>query len=503
VTESATPARAEAEPPRAETDPATFAPATAPGSAEPPPALGATRTETDSMGAIEVPGEHYWGAQTQRSLHYFAIGEDRMPERVVKAFGTLKRAAAEVNADLGVLAADKLELIVRAADEVAAGRLMAEFPLRVWQTGSGTQSNMNANEVIAGRANELATGHRGGKRPIHPNDDVNRSQSSNDTFPTALHIAVAMALVEDLLPSVRALREALDEKRAEFADIVKIGRTHLQDAVPLTLGQEFSGYVAQLDGDLARIEAALPALYEVALGGTAVGTGLNSHPAFGERVAARIAALTGQPFVTAPNKFAALAGQEPEVAASGALRTLATSLMKIANDIRWLGSGPRAGLGELRLPENEPGSSIMPGKVNPTQSEMLTMVCVQVLGYDAAIGVSGAMGNFELNVFKPVIAHDLLHGIDLLTDGCRSFREHCVEGLEADRARIDEHVTNSLMLVTALTPRIGYDKAAEIAKKAHHEGTTLRAAALSLGYVTEAEFESLIRPEAMTRPSDT
>jgi fumarate hydratase class II len=460
-----------------------------------------TRIESDSMGPLEVPGDHYWGAQTQRSLHFFAIGDDTMPVGIIRAFAILKRAAAEVNTGLGLLPPEKRDLIVRAATEVSEGRLDAEFPLRVWQTGSGTQSNMNVNEVLAGRANELATGQRGGKAPIHPNDDVNRSQSSNDTFPTALHVAAAMGLVGDLLPSVRALRDALDAKRAEFDGIVKIGRTHLQDAVPLTLGQEFSGYVAQLDGDIARIEAALPSLYEIALGGTAVGTGLNAHPAFAERVARRIAELTGLPFVTAPNKFAALAGQEATVAASGVLRTLATSLMKVANDIRWLGSGPRAGIGELRLPENEPGSSIMPGKVNPTQSEMLTMVCVQVMGYDTAIGFAGSMGNFELNVFKPVIALDLLHGIELLSDACRSFREHCVEGLEANRERIDEHVTNSLMLVTALTPRIGYDKAAEIAKLAHHEGTTLRAASLALGYLSESEFDQLIRPEAMTRPS--
>ena len=460
-----------------------------------------TRTESDSMGQIEVPAEHYWGAQTQRSLHHFAISRDTMPRRVIQAFGVLKRAAADVNTDLGLLPADKRDLIVTVASEIAGGGLLEEFPLRVWQTGSGTQSNMNVNEVIAGRANELATGARGGKKPVHPNDDVNRSQSSNDTFPTALHMAVATALVEDLLPSVRALRDALDAKRAEFDGIVKIGRTHLQDAVPLTLGQEFSGYVAQLDGGLARIESALPGLYEIALGGTAVGTGINSHPEFAERVARRIAELTGLPFVSAPNKFQALAGQEATVFASGALRTLATSLMKIANDVRWLGSGPRAGLGELRLPENEPGSSIMPGKVNPTQSEALTMVCVQVMAYDVAVGIAGSQGNFELNVFKPIIAHDLLHGIELLADACRSFREFCIEGLEADRARIDEHVANSLMLVTALTPRIGYDKSAEIAKKAHHEGTTLRAAALALGYLDEAEFDTLMRPEAMTRPS--
>jgi len=460
-----------------------------------------TRRETDSMGAIEVPADHYWAAQTQRSLHNFAIGRDTMPVRIIRAFGLLKLAAANVNAELGLLTPEQHELIAAAAAEVADGRLAGEFPLRVWQTGSGTQTNMNVNEVIAGRANEVARGARGGKEPIHPNDHVNRSQSSNDTFPTALHMAVAMAIDEDLLPSVRALRDALDAKRAEFDGIVKIGRTHLQDAVPLTLGQEFSGYVAQLDGDVARIEATLPGLYELALGGTAVGTGLNSHPRFADEVAARIAELTRLPFVSAPNKFAALAGQEATVFTSGALKTLATSLMKIANDIRWLGSGPRAGLGELRLPENEPGSSIMPGKVNPTQSEALTMVCVQVMGYDAAIGIAGSQGNFELNVFKPVIAQDLLHAIELLTDACRSFREHCVEGLQADRERIDEHVSNSLMLVTALTPRIGYDKAAEIAKKAHKEGTTLRVAALALGYLDGAEFDALMQPEAMTRPS--
>jgi len=453
------------------------------------------------MGAIEVPADHYWGAQTERSLHHFAISGNTMPIEIVRAFGILKRAAAEVNADLGLLAPDKRDLIVRVADEIVAGQLAGEFPLRVWQTGSGTQSNMNVNEVIAGRANELATGARGGKQPIHPNDDVNRSQSSNDTFPTALHMAVAMALTERLVPSVRALRDALDTKVAEFGDIVKIGRTHLQDAVPLTLGQEFSGYVAQLDGDLRRLDATLPGLYEIALGGTAVGTGLNSHPEFAERVARRIAELTGLPFVSAPNKFAALAGQEATVFASAALKTLATSLMKIATDVRWLGSGPRAGLGELVLPENEPGSSIMPGKVNPTQSEMLTMVSVQVLGYDAAIGIAGSQGNFELNVFKPVIAYDLLHSIELLADGCRSFREFCIEGLTADRERIAEHVGQSLMLVTALTPRIGYDKAAAIAKQAHHEGTTLREAALSLGYLSGEDFDAAMDPAAMTRPS--
>jgi fumarate hydratase class II len=453
------------------------------------------------MGAIDVPADHYWAAQTQRSLHHFAIGRDVMPPAIIWAFGVLKTAAAEVNNELGLLPGEKRRLIVDAAREVADGALAGEFPLRVWQTGSGTQSNMNVNEVIAGRANEVATGRRGGKQPIHPNDDVNMSQSSNDTFPTALHMAATMAITARLIPAVRGLRDALDAKRAEFDDVVKIGRTHLQDAVPLTLGQEFSGYVAQLDGDLERLEQVLGGLRQIALGGTAVGTGLNAHPDFAERVAARIAQLSGLPFTSAPNKFQALAGQEATVFASGALKTLATSLMKIANDIRWLGSGPRAGIGELRLPENEPGSSIMPGKVNPTQSEAMTMVCVQVLGYDAAIGFAGSQGNFELNVFKPVIAHDLLHGIELLADACRSFREHCVEGLQADRERIDEHVRNSLMLVTALTPRIGYDKAAEIAKKAHKEGTTLRAAALALGYLDEAEFDALLQPEAMTRPS--
>jgi fumarate hydratase, class II len=452
------------------------------------------------MGSIDVPAEHYWGAQTERSLHHFDIGGNVMPTELIAAFAILKRAGAEVNADLGLLPGDKRDLIVRVADEIAAGKLAAEFPLRVWQTGSGTQTNMNVNEVIAGRANELATGARGGKAPIHPNDDVNRSQSSNDTFPTALNIAAALALVDRLIPSVRALRDALSAKASSFEGIVKIGRTHLQDAVPLTLGQEFSGYVAQLDGDLARIEATLPGLYELALGGTAVGTGLNSHPEFGDRAAHRIAELTGRPFVTAPNKFAALAGQEATVFASSGLRVLATSLMKIANDIRWLGSGPRAGLGELRLPENEPGSSIMPGKVNPTQAEMLTMVCVQVMGYDTAIGIAGSQGNFELNVYKPIIAFDLLHGIELLADGCRSFREFCIEGLEPNLAQIDANVRRSLMLVTALTPEIGYDKAGEIAKKAHHDGTTLREAALALGYLSESRFDELMRPESMTSP---
>ena len=469
-----------------------------PGSAPPIPAA---RVETDSMGPIEVPADHYWGAQTQRSLHFFAIGADTMPRPLIRAFGVLKRAAANVNHELGLLPADRHDLIVRAADEVADGTLTAEFPLRVWQTGSGTQSNMNVNEVIAGRANELAGNPRGGKKPVHPNDDVNMSQSSNDTFPTALHVAVATEISERLIPSVRGLRDALDVKARAWMSIVKIGRTHLQDAVPLTLGQEFSGYVAQLDGDLERLEAVLPGLRQIALGGTAVGTGLNAHPEFAERVAVRISDLTGQPFTSAPNKFAALAGQEATVFASGAIRTLATSLMKIANDIRWLGSGPRAGLGELHLPENEPGSSIMPGKVNPTQSEMLTMVATQVFGYDTAITFAGSQGNFELNVFKPLIAYDLLHGIELLTDGCRSFREFCVEGLSADEGRIADHVASSLMLVTALAPHIGYDRAAAIAKTAHHDGSSLRAAALASGFVTGDEFDAWVRPEEMTHPT--
>ncbi len=466
-----------------------------------PHAPAATRTETDSMGPIEVPADHYWGAQTQRSLHHFAISRDTMPVPIIHAFGILKKAAADVNAGLGLLPEDKHALVVRAADEVIDGTLAAEFPLRVWQTGSGTQSNMNVNEVIAGRANEMATGTRGGKSPIHPNDHVNMSQSSNDTFPTALHMAVATEIERRLIPAVTALRDALDAKSRAWAGIVKIGRTHLQDAVPLTLGQEFSGYVAMLDGDLTRLRAALPGLHEIALGGTAVGTGLNAHPLFAERVAARIAELTGLPFVSMPNKFVGLAGQGGTTFASGAVRTLATDLMKIANDVRWLGSGPRAGLGELRLPENEPGSSIMPGKVNPTQSEMITMVAVQVMAYDVAIGMAGSQGNFELNVFKPIIAHDILHGIELLTDGCRSFREHCIEGLEADEERIAAHVANSLMLVTALSPHIGYDKAAKIAKTAHHEGSTLREAAVASGFLTPEEFDAWVNPEAMTRPT--
>ncbi|MDP9342374.1 MAG: class II fumarate hydratase [Actinomycetota bacterium] len=459
-----------------------------------------TRTETDSMGAVEVRTDRYWGAQTERSLHHFAIGDDRMPVEVVRAFGILKKAAALVNRELAKLPEDKAELIVRAADEVIDGKLDDHFPLYVWQTGSGTQSNMNANEVISNRAIELAGGELGSKKPIHPNDDVNMSQSSNDTFPTAIHIAAAQAVVERLVPAVRELRDALARRAEEFSDIVKIGRTHLQDAVPLTLGQEFSGYVAQLDADLKRIDQTLPGLYELAIGGTAVGTGLNAPPEFGERTAAKIAELTGLPFVSAPNKFAALAAHDAIVFAHGAITTLAVSLMKIANDIRWMGSGPRSGLGELDLPENEPGSSIMPGKVNPTQSEAMTMVCCQVMGNDVAVTVAGSQGNFELNVFKPVMARNFLHSVAILSDVCRTFREFCVEGLQPNRERIAELVNGSLMLVTALSPKIGYDKAAEIAKKAHHEGTTLKEATLSLGYLSEDEYDDAVRPERMVGP---
>jgi fumarate hydratase class II len=463
---------------------------------------GETRTETDSMGAVGVPADKYWGAQTQRSLHHFSIGgeTERMPIEVIRAFGILKKAAAQVNAEIGKLAKEKADLIVQAADEVIEGKLDEHFPLFVWQTGSGTQSNMNANEVISNRAIELAGGEQGSKKPIHPNDDVNMSQSSNDTFPAAMHIAAATAVVERLIPAVRELRDALDAKAGEFADIVKIGRTHLQDAVPMTLGQEFSGYVAQLDDNLARLEAALPGLYELAIGGTAVGTGLNAPAGFGEKVAAEIAELTRLPFTSAPNKFAALASHDAVVFAHGAIRTLAVSLMKIANDLRWLASGPRSGLGELELPENEPGSSIMPGKVNPTQSEAMTMVCCQVFGNDVAITVAGSQGNFELNVFKPVMIRNFLHSVAILSDVCGTFREFAVEGVKVNRERIDELVNRSLMLVTALTPKIGYDKAAEIAKKAHHEGTTLKQAALALGYLSEAEYDEAVRPEKMVGP---
>jgi len=460
----------------------------------------ATRVETDSMGRIEVRADRYWGAQTERSLHHFAIGDDRMPLPVVHALGLLKKAAALVNHEMGQLDARRAELILCAADEVIAGTLDAHFPLSVWQTGSGTQTNMNVNEVIANRVIELAGGKMGSKDPVHPNDHVNMSQSSNDTFPTAMHVAAALELTHRLLPSVRALRDALAAKAREFAGIVKIGRTHLQDAVPLTLGQEFSGYVAQLDAGIVRIDATLPGLLALAIGGTAVGTGLNAPAGFGEAVARKLAELTGLPFTSAPNKFAALAAHDDLVMASGALRTLAGSLMKIANDLRWLGSGPRSGLGELILPENEPGSSIMPGKVNPTQAEAVTMVAVQVIGNDTAIAVAGSQGNFELNVFKPVIIFNFLHSVRLLTDACARFREFCVEGIEANRARIAELVERSLMLVTALAPHIGYDRAAAIAKKAHTEGLTLRDAALASGAVTAEQYDRWVRPEDMVRP---
>jgi fumarate hydratase class II len=460
----------------------------------------AHRTETDSMGAIEVAADRYWGAQTERSLLHFAIGFDRMPRSVIRAFGILKKACAEVNQELGKLPADKAKLIVQAADEVIEGKLDEHFPLRIWQTGSGTQTNMNANEVISNRAIELAGGEMGSKKPIHPNDDVNMAQSSNDTFPTAMHIAAAQEITRHLLPAVKELLEALRAKADFFDPIIKIGRTHLMDAVPLTLGQEFSGYVAQLEYDVRRIEATLPDIYELAIGGTAVGTGLNTYPQFAEKVAARIAKLTGLPFKSAPNKFAALASHDALVFASGALKTLAASLMKIANDIRWMGSGPRCGLGELSLPENEPGSSIMPGKVNPTQSEAMTMVCIQVLGNDTAIGIAGTQGNFELNVFKPIIIHNFLHSTMLLADACHGFRKYCIDGLVPNREKITEYVANSLMLVTALSPHIGYDKAAKVAKKAHADGTTLKDAAVALGYLSAADFDRMVRPEKMLGP---
>ena len=510
------------------------------------------RLETDSMGKIRVPADRYFGAQTARSLTHFAIGTDTMPRPVIRAFGILKKAAALVNHDLGLFKARKdqagnevavpveqrVKLIAQAADEVIAGTLDEHFPLRVWQTGSGTQTNMNANEVIANRAISLVGRTLGDKNAIHPNDDVNMSQSSNDTFPTAMHIAAAEELVHRLIPSVTELRDVFAAKSKEFETIVKIGRTHLMDAVPLTLGQEFSGYVAQLDQSLAAIQATLPGLYELALGGTAVGTGLNAHPEFAVRVAKSIADLTGLPFVTAPNKFAALAGHEAVVFASGSLKVLASALMKIANDVRWLASGPRCGLGELTIPENEPGSSIMPGKVNPTQSEAMTMVCVQVFGNDAAVGFAASQGNFELNVFKPVIIHNFLHSVRLLTDSCRSFREHCAadmpetnyetleyavnpetklvevnqsriqpkasrtirDGITPNRKQIDHFLRNSLMLVTALNRHIGYDNAAKVAKHAHQKGITLKEACLELGLITAEKFDAVVQPEKMVGP---
>jgi fumarate hydratase class II len=458
------------------------------------------RTETDSMGKMEVPADRYYGAQTARSLVHFAIGKDTMPPELIRAFGILKKAAALVNQDLGKLPADKARLIAQAADEVIAGKLNENFPLRIWQTGSGTQTNMNVNEVISNRAIEMAGGVMGSKKPIHPNDDVNMSQSSNDTFPTAMSIAAATETARRLLPAVKKLRDVLLAKSLEFADIVKIGRTHLQDATPLTFGQEFSGWVNMLDRDGARIAVALDGLYDLAIGGTAVGTGLNAHPEFAERAARKIAELTGLPFRSHPNKFNALAAHDEIVFASGALKTLAASLMKIANDIRWLASGPRCGLGELTLPENEPGSSIMPGKVNPTQCEAMTMVAVQVMGNDAAIGFAGSQGNFELNVFKPVIIFNYLHSVELLADVCNSFVEHCVQGIEVNHEQVDKYVKNSLMLVTALSPKIGYDNAAKVAHTALHENMSLREAAVKLGFLTGEEFDALVHPEDMTHP---
>ncbi|MCY1343371.1 Fumarate hydratase class II [compost metagenome] len=456
-----------------------------------------SRTETDSLGPVEVADNAYWGAQTQRSLENFAIGGERMPLAVVHALALIKKAAARVNGRDGDLPPDVARLIEQASDEVLAGKHDDQFPLVVWQTGSGTQSNMNVNEVIAGRANELATGQRGGKSPVHPNDHVNFAQSSNDCFPTAMHIAVARAVQHELLPAIAELSGGLAEQSARHAHLVKTGRTHMMDATPITFGQELSAFVAQLDYADKAIRAALPAVLQLAQGGTAVGTGLNAPHGFADAMAAELAALSGLPFVSAPNKFAALAGHEPLVNLSGALKTLAVALMKIANDLRLLGSGPRGGLAEVRLPANEPGSSIMPGKVNPTQCEALSMLACQVMGNDATIGFAASQGHLQLNVFKPVIVHNLLQSIRLLGDGCRNFQQHCVAGMEPDAARMAEHLERGLMLVTALNPHIGYDKAAQIAKKAYAEGTTLRAAALALGYLTDEEFDAWVRPESM------
>jgi fumarate hydratase, class II len=459
-----------------------------------------TRIERDTFGPIEVPDDRLWGAQTQRSLEHFRISSEKMPRELIRAMLLVKRSAARVNAELGALPEKTVKAIVAAADEALAGQHDGEFPLAVWQTGSGTQTNMNVNEVLANRASEILGGSRGEKRLVHPNDDVNRGQSSNDVFPTAMNVAAAEATVQKLLPALQALGATLARKAAAFAGIVKIGRTHLQDATPLTLGQEFSGYVAQLAHAQLHIEAALPHVLELAQGGTAVGTGLNTHPEFGARVAAEIATYTGLPFVSAPNKFEAMAAADALVNLHGALKSLAAALFKIANDVRWLASGPRSGLGEIRIPENEPGSSIMPGKVNPTQCEALTMLSAQVFGNDVAVNIGGASGNFELNVYRPLIIHNVLQSIRLLTDGMNSFEEHCARGIEPNQARIDELLERSLMLVTALNPHIGYDKAAAIAKKAHHEGTTLKHAALALGHVTEAEFDAWVKPEKMVGP---
>lgn len=459
-----------------------------------------TRMERDTFGLIEVDNQHLWGAQTQRSLEHFKISTEKMPHELIVALAEVKRAAAIVNRDLGKLDTQKAGAIVSAAEEVIAGLYPNEFPLAVWQTGSGTQSNMNMNEVLANRASELLNGERGEKRLIHPNDDVNLGQSSNDIFPTAMYVAAAIGVSKNLLPQIAKLRQTLQQKSEEFSDIVKIGRTHLQDATPLTLGQEFSGYVAQLDYAGSAIAALQPALHELAAGGTAVGTGLNTHPEFGVRIAAELAQRTGVPFKTATNKFAALAAHDALVSVHGGLKTLAAAMMKIANDVRWLASGPRSGLGELSIPENEPGSSIMPGKVNPTQSEAITMLCCQVFGNDVAINFGGASGNFELNVFKPLLAHNFLQSVRLLSDGINSFDEHCAHGIVANRDRIDELMGRSLMLVTALAPHIGYDKAAKIAKQAHHDGSTLKETALALGFVTSEEFDLWVQPQDMIHP---
>ena len=458
------------------------------------------RTESDSMGEIKVLADKYWGAQTQRSIENFKIGGDRFPKEMIRALGILKKAAAMTNQELGILPIEKADLILQAANEVIKGELDAHFPLVIWQTGSGTQTNMNANEVICNRAIQMSGGAMGSKKPIHPNDDVNKGQSSNDTFPTAMHIAAIEEIHRRLVPMVKKLRDALVQKEDEFKDIIKIGRTHLMDATPLTLGQEFSGYVQQLNNSLARIEAALGQLYELALGGTAVGTGLNTHPQFAVMSAQKIAQITGKPFKSARNKFEALAAHDALVNFSGVLNTLAVSLMKIANDVRWLGSGPRSGIGELHLPENEPGSSIMPGKVNPTQCEAMTMVCVQVFGNNTAVTMGGASGNFELNVYKPVIIFNILNSIRLLSDACESFTDHCVVGIEANRVNIKKHLDNSLMLVTALNPHIGYDNAAKVAKKAFAENMTLKEAAVALGLLTAEQFDAMVRPQDMLGP---
>ncbi|WP_058909946.1 class II fumarate hydratase [Entomohabitans teleogrylli] len=459
--------------------------------------MAVNRIEKDSMGEIEVPADRLWGAQTQRSLEHFRISTEKMPAALIDALALTKKAAAQVNLELGLLAPERAKAIMAAADEVLSGQHREEFPLAIWQTGSGTQTNMNINEVLANRASELLGGERGMERLVHPNDDVNKSQSSNDVFPTAMHVAAVIALNETLFSPLDALIHTLEHKAHAFSDIVKIGRTHLQDATPLTLGQEISGWAAMLAHSRRHIENSLPHLAELALGGTAVGTGLNTHPQYAVRVAQALAALTGQPFVTAPNKFEALASCDALVQAHGALKGLAASLMKIANDVRWLASGPRCGIGEIRIPENEPGSSIMPGKVNPTQCEALTMLCCQVMGNDVAINIGGASGNFELNVYRPMVIHNFLQSLRLLSDGMASFNEHCAVGIEPDRARIDQLLNESLMLVTALNTHIGYDKAAEIAKKAHKEGLTLKAAALKLGYLSEAEFDAWVRPQEM------